>query len=162
MLYEVDPMALTSVIKANEVIDQAMNEAVDQEFGRVWNDLAQVLTDEEFIALYHAMQHLDLDQGKVVVKAGAALDALILVTTGRLNVICTQADGSPVALKVLQPGEMFGENIFEPTFWTVSWPRWSLLASQCCGARPCLSGEAFPGFENKLAGFARRFHTDSL
>ena len=79
LLYDVDPMALTSVIKANEIIDQAMSGAVSTQFIQAWNALKQTFSEEEFLSLYHGLEEHQVEEKKVVVKAGAKLGAVFLL-----------------------------------------------------------------------------------
>jgi CRP-like cAMP-binding protein len=119
MLYDVDPMALTSIIKANEIIDEAMSGAISEDFVQAWSGLHDALTGDEFMALYHSLEKHEVGGGKTVVKAGSRLDALFFVNKGNLSVIC-DCMGKDVEVKTLEPGTMIGENFFQPSIWTVS------------------------------------------
>ena len=44
MLYDVDPMALTSIIKANEIIDAAMSGSINEDFIKACQILACCLS----------------------------------------------------------------------------------------------------------------------
>ena len=119
MLYDVDPMALTNIIKANEIIDEAMSGSISEDFSKAWSELQEALTQDEFMGLYHSLEKHEVGEKKTVVKAGSKLDALFLVNKGNLRVI-GHCGGKNVELKVLEPGTMISENCFQPSIWTVS------------------------------------------
>lgn len=150
LLYEIDPMALREIIKVNEIIEQAMSGAVDENFNLAWSGLRESLTREEFLGLYHALETHEVAQGKTVVQMGSRLDAIFLVNKGNLNVVC-RAGEKNVVCKVLEPGSMISENCFQPSLWTVN------LVTLSPGNLGVLRLERlvelegrFPGIESKL------------
>ena len=157
MLYDVDPMALTSVIKANEIIDNAMSGAISDTFTDTWTTLQEFFSEDEFLALYHAIQEHQLTKGKVLVKAGAKLDAIFFITTGNINLI-SRCGNKNCAVKILGPGTMIGENCFQPSFWTVSLVSLQDSTLSILRAKQLQELEdRFPGFENKLLNFYQQF-----
>lgn len=157
MLYDVDPMALTSIIKANEIIDEAMSGSISEEFTKAWIGLQQVLTGDEYMAFYHALEKHEVDKGKTVVKAGSKLAALFLVNTGNVNVL-SNCLGKNVEVKTLEPGMMIGENCFQPSIWTVSLVTITPVELFILRQKQLLElADKFPGFENKLISFYRQF-----
>lgn len=158
MLYDVDPMALTIVIEANEIIDAAMSDAISDDFSKAWTGLREVLTEEEFMALYHAMEKHQLEQGKTLVKQGSKLDALFFVTKGNLKVICSCLDKNR-EVKNLEPGTMIGENCFQPSIWTVSVVSMTPVELSVLRKKQLLElSEKFPGLETKLSSYYERFN----
>lgn len=157
MFYDVDPMALTSIIKANEIIEEAMNSSISDDFTKAWSGLKETLTDDEYMAFYHSLQKHELEKGKVIVKAGSRLDALFLVNKGNINVYCNCL-GKNVEVKTLEPGSMIGENCFHPTVWTCSLVT-STNAELYVLRQKQLSEliDKFPGFENKLINYYKQF-----
>jgi hypothetical protein len=153
LLYEIDPMALREIIKVNEIIEQAMSGSVDEGFNLAWAGLRQILTQEEFIGLYHSLETIEVEHNKVVVQPGSRLDAIYFINKGNLNVVCRSGDKNMVC-KVLEPGDMISENCFEPSLWTVALVT---LAPSQLGVlrREQLAGleGRLPGLESKLRGY---------
>jgi len=158
LLYDVDPMALTVIIKANEIIDEAMSGAVSDEFTRAWTGLKEALNGDEFLALYHALEEHEVEADKVIVKAGSKLDAVFFVTRGHIRVM-SQCGGKSCEVKVLEPGMMLSENCFHPSFWTVSLVSMTPAAFMLLRLEKLVEIEnGFPGFENRLTGYYEQFN----
>jgi hypothetical protein len=119
LLYKVDPMALTEIIKVNELIEEAMNSSMNENFSLAWDGLREIFTQEEFLGLYHSLEMHEVEQDKVVAQIGSKLDAIFFVNEGSLKVVCRTGDKN-IACKVLEPGSMFGENCFQPSVWTTA------------------------------------------
>lgn len=159
LLYDVDPMALTNIIKANEIIEEAMSGSISEDFTRAWTGLRKALTEEEFLALYHCLEKHEAGEGKTVVKAGSKLDALFFVTKGNMSVF-SNCLGTNSEVKTLEPGAMIGENCFQPSIWTVSVVTVTPVELFVLRQKKLLElGEKFPGIENKLISYYSRFNT---
>lgn len=153
LLYEVDPMALREIIKVNELIEQAMSGSVDENYNRAWAGLRELLTQEEFLGLYHALETLEVPHGKAVVQMGSRLDAIFLVNKGNLNVVC-RAGEKNVVCKVLEPGSMISENFFQPSLWTVALVTLSPASLGVLRLERLVELEKqFPGIESKLRSY---------
>jgi hypothetical protein len=158
LLYEVDPMALREIIKVNEFIEQAMSGSVDENFNLAWAGLREVLTQEEFLGLYHALETLEVPHGKAVVQMGSRLDAIFLVNKGNLNVICRAGEKNFVC-KVLEPGSMISENCFQPSLWTVALVTLSPVSLGVLRLERLVELEGrFPGIESKLRNYYDRIN----
>jgi len=157
MFYDVNSMALTEIIKANEIIEDAMSGSISDHFALTWAGLRKALNEEEFTAIYHALEEHEIEQNKLIVKAGSRMDAIFLVNTGNINVIC-HCLGKNNAIKVLEPGSMSAGNFFYPSLWTVSLVSLTpVKLSVLRFAQLVELEERFPGFENNLAGFYKQF-----
>jgi CRP-like cAMP-binding protein len=157
MLYEVDPMALGEIIKVNEIIEQAMSGSIDEQFDLAWSGLRQSLTDEEFLALYHALDGHEVGAGKSIVKAGSKLDALFLINKGNVNVTC-QCAGKSITVKTLEPGSMIGGNCFQPSVWTVSLASLTPVSLGVLRLKELAALlDRFPGLESKLTDYYEQF-----
>lgn len=153
LLYEVDPMALREIIKVNETIEEAMSVSVDDNFNLAWAGLREALTQDEFLGLYHALDTVEVEQGKAVVQTGAKLDAIFLVNKGNLNVVC-RAGEKNVACKALEPGGMISENCFQPSLWTVVLVTLSPASLGVLRLERLVELEKqFPGIESKLRSY---------
>lgn len=159
LLYDVDPMALTNIIKANELIEEAMSGSISEDFSKAWTGLRKALIEEEFLALYHSLEKHEVGEGKSVVKAGSKLDALFFVTRGNLSVSCNCL-GKNSEVNILEPGTMIGENCFQPSIWTVSVVTVTPVELFVLRQKKLLElVDKFPGIENKLINYYGRFNT---
>lgn len=156
--YEVNPMALGDIIKVNELIEEAMSSSINDKFLQAWAGLKQNLTEEEFNSLYHCLEEHQVEAGKQIVKAGSKLDAIILITSGNVNVNCL-AGGKTVTVKVLEAGTMISENCFEPSFWTASLVTISPVTLSILRSEQLMDlYNNFPGIETKLTGYYEQFN----
>lgn len=153
LLYKVDPMALTEIIKVNELIEEAMNSSVNESFNLAWDGLRQTFTLEEFLGLYHSLEMHEVEQGKVVAQIGSKLDAIFFINEGSLKVVCRTGDKN-IACKVLEPGSMFGENCFQPSLWTTALVTRSPVNIGVLRERQLTElEERIPGIESKLNSY---------
>ncbi len=159
LLYEVDPMALQDIIKANELIEEAMNGAVSDEFNQAWTGLREALSEEEFLALYHSLTEHSLDKGKPLVKAGSRFDGIIMVTRGTIGMAC-DCSGRTVELQELEPGMIVEGNCVHPSLWTLSLTCLSQVCVHILRRKPFEDLlETFPGLDAKLAALCRPLHS---
>jgi CRP-like cAMP-binding protein len=157
LLYDVDPMALSSVIKASEIIDEAMSGAVNAEFNLLWSGLKSSFSEEEFLSLYHSLEEHQVEEKKVVVKAGAKLGAVFFITKGNVKVIC-RCNNKNCAVTTLEPGTMIADNFFQPSVWTVSLLTISPTTLFILREKQLDELEnKHPGFETKLAACYQQF-----
>ena len=158
MLYDVDPMALTNIIKANEIIDAAMSGSISEDYSKAWVGLKEALTEDEFMSLYHALEKHEVGAGKTIVKAGSKLDALFFVNKGNVNVF-SNCMGKNTEVKTLEAGTMICENCFQPSIWTVSLVAISPAEIFILRQKQLVElADKFPGFEHKLLSYYRQFN----
>jgi hypothetical protein len=119
-LLQIDPMALVESVRAAELIEEEKAAAIGPEVKATWKDLLQVLSDEEFAALYHAAAERSYADGEIVVKQGDFQAALFLVNRGQVQVTAG-SEGRQVLLRSSGPGEILGgENFFDASVWTTT------------------------------------------
>jgi len=153
----VNPMAIQEVIKVNEIVDQALRETVDDTFSNIWAGLREALNEEEFLALYHALQTKTAEPDKLILRIGSKLDGLLFLTEGTISVVCFCGEKN-YQVKLMEPGSMIGESCFRASVWTVS------LVTKTPVTMSILPYEQltnlvnrFPGFEARLFNFASQF-----
>src|SRR5688500_15989531 len=77
--------------------------------------LFSALDDDAANALSASMVEVRLERGQVLFNEGDLGDRLYVVTSGKVKLQRTSADGRENVLAVIGPGEMFGElSIFDP------------------------------------------------
>lgn len=119
LLMEADPSALSSIIQAAELLEDAKKSAISADYFSTWESLAEKLSSDTFVSLYHAMQHHNYPNGSTIVEAGQRLSTLFFIESGQVQLYAISSNGTlPIA--TLSEGEIFGaENFFEKSIWTV-------------------------------------------
>ncbi len=151
-LYEVDPMALSEIVKSGEVIEEEKSEARDEGHMETFSALYGTLSTEEANALYFALSPARFETDQSIFLEGDRNQRLYLVDQGEVK--ATHGEGErEVFLKTLGPGEALGaETFFSRTVFstfsavTLSPVRASVLE------RPALDAlkDDHPGLETKL------------
>ena len=119
-LYDVDPMALTEIVRAQEAIDEAKNQSVDPEHRDIWKGLYENLTVNEGNALYFGMKDVRFDAGSVIVEQGQIANRLFFINRGEVKVVFS-GESKQALLGVLKQGDFFGkEQFFTATVSTMS------------------------------------------
>lgn len=160
-LLQIEPMALAESIRATELIEESKVALIDQDFYVLWKSIVEILTTEEFIALYHAMDCRSYPNGEHIVKQGQIHSELFFVNTGRVQTY-THIEGREIPLQIIQEGGLLGHGtFFELSVWT------SGAKSQ--GAEVyALSFDnlqtlemKFPGIESKLSDYCSQIDTST-
>lgn len=156
-IIEIDPMALNTVIRASQAIEDAKIKAIDLDHYRTWNKLANHLTREEFAALYHSLVIRNYQSDKNVVNQGTHFPALLFVNDGRLE-LDTQSNGKATVLKTVGNGEIVGSaSFFDPSTWTFSVRSLGAEVAILTSKRLNLLHGDFPSLESKLQDYCGRF-----
>jgi len=121
-LYDVDAMALTEILKAGEIIEQAKTESIDQDQLELWAELYNTLTEEETNELFHAMEDVSFDIDQTVFAQGRKNQNLYFVTEGSLKLVYQDGEKETL-LKTLEKGDVAGHT----TFFTISMCTTSLI-----------------------------------
>lgn len=157
-LFEVDPMALTEIIKSAEIIEQAKSESVDQDRLDIWRDLYETLSTEESRALFDAMKEGAYDADQTIVKQGEINPKLYFVNQGQLKIVYRQKD-KEIFLKNLGPGDIAGqESFFSNTVCTTAIVTLSLVKLNVLGKEILTKWDGeFPALKSKLEKFCLGF-----
>ena len=153
---EIDPMAISEIIRSEELIEQEKNGVERPQYLDVWSDLLDELSSEEFSAIYHELENRSLQAEELLVGQGADNDELFFINHGEIKAFYKQ-DGREIFIKSLQGGEIAGENFFDASMWTISLR--ALAPSQISILKRSSFSrwqEAFPGLEDKLKEFYKR------
>lgn len=161
-LIEIDPMALNVIIRSAEIIENAKAAAIEPHHLEIWRSLTQLLTREEFSALYHALVIRKYPNKKIILKQGTYFPALLFVNQGRVQ-LTTQADGKNVHLNTVAAGEVIGGRcFFDPSIWTMNLiSEGSELAILSYKTLQHLKKE-HPALESKLFDFCATFANPDL
>ncbi len=155
-IYEIDPMALTEIIRSGEIIEQEKTGAISRDQLQTWARLLDRLTPEEFSAIYHELERRTYQPEEVIVNQGDRNDELFFIDHGSVKVSYTRGDRE-IFVTSLNAGEIAGENFFSPSFWTISLtaltPTRISVLKQGSFAR---WHNEYPGLESKLRDFYDR------
>lgn len=161
-LIEIDSMNLSDIIRAAEIIEAEKAASIEVDHLSTWHSLVEMLSQEEFSALYHSMSLKKSVNGETVVRQSDFLPYLIFVNSGHLRVF-TKVSGKEIFLKTVEQGEVLGaESFFESSVWTVS--------VRSTGAELFILrykdlenlGENYPALESKLIDFCALFPSPNM
>lgn len=110
-LYELDSMALSQIVKVNEVIETQKSKVLTPNYRRRWAPLFDRLSKEEAHAFFLALKTLDIGSEKVVLKQGQPNDKLLLIQKGRLKITYTDQE-KDFLIDTLGSGDIIGQDTF--------------------------------------------------
>ncbi len=159
-LLEINPLALTEVIRLGEIIEEEKSSTVNNHHIEVWSGLYEKMSTEEFNALYYAMRQESYSPDQVIVRAGENDPSLYFVNSGAVTLSC-QCDNKEIFLKRLLPGEVIGVGpFFSVSVWTVT------MTAQAAAQIHVLPRHKFqelkkghPNVEKKLEDFCKACDT---
>ena len=110
-LYQTDPMAITEIVRAGEIIEAEKSEALDPEHIELWPDLYNNLNTKEANALFFAMQPETFEPGDKIKTQGELNSRLYFILSGEVN--CSYSrDETELFFKTLGYGDIAGQNSF--------------------------------------------------
>jgi hypothetical protein len=110
-LMEVDPMALSEIIRSAEIIEEEKSGSLDKTHMDIWSGLYGKLTQEESNALFYSMKEAVYEANEQIFKKGDHNPMLYFINHGELKMVYEQK-GKEILLKKLGPGDMAGQDTF--------------------------------------------------
>jgi hypothetical protein len=110
-MMEIDPMALSEIIRSGEIIEEEKSKAIDQAHLNLWADLYKTMTKEESSTLYFAMKFQKFDSGHPVFRKGDHDSKLYFINKGKIKLFVNY-EGNEKFIKELKPGNMMGAETF--------------------------------------------------
>lgn len=156
-MFEIDPMALTEIIRSGEIIEEEKSDAIDREHREIWSRLYEQLTVEEANALYFALKSARFKAEEAIYSQGEWKPQLFFLNSGRAKIVYFR-EGREVLLKLLNAGQVAGED----TFFTSTICTTSLIAVSSVELNYLDAGvlkawkKDFPVLESKLQAFASK------
>lgn len=154
-LMEVDPMALSEIIRSAEIIEEEKSGSLDRAHMDIWSGLYGELTPEEANALFYSMKEVIYDANEHIFRKGEHNSRLYFIDQGELNMVYEQK-GKEILLKKLKAGDIAGED----TFFSISVCTTSLV-TQSKVKMHCLENEVLvrwnkeiPTLETKLKDYS--------
>lgn len=119
-LYDVDPMALTEIVRSAEIIEEEKNVSLDREHLEIWSDLYNSLTTAESNALFYSMKTKTFETDEPIMEQGKFNNRLYFINKGEVKALYKQED-KEFLIATLGPGNIIGQNpFFSATVCTVS------------------------------------------
>ncbi|MCF8111589.1 MAG: cyclic nucleotide-binding domain-containing protein [Desulfobacteraceae bacterium] len=119
-LYEVDPLAISEIVKAADTIENEKAGALDENHLQTWSELYEGLSAEEANALYYSMKNADFKPGEVIAQQGDICERLYFINRGEAKAVFRQ-DSEELYIKTLVTGDIFGtDQFFSSTVCTVT------------------------------------------
>lgn len=119
-LYDVDPMALTEIVRAGELIEEAKSESLDKQHLEIWSDLYDNMSASEGNALYYSMKSQVFDAGESIMEQGCIDNRLFFINHGQVKAVFKSGE-KEIFLKTLGVGDIIGrEQFFSATVSTIS------------------------------------------
>lgn len=153
-LYEIDAMAISEIVRAGEIIEEAQSASIDPTHLHLWQELYDTLTTEEANVLYYSMEETRLEADETVFNQGEKNQALFFINQGEARLAYTQ-ESREVLLKNLESGDVAGgDTFFTDTICTTSVVTLSRLnVSKIEKSAIEKWREQAPGLESKVADF---------
>jgi len=162
LLISTDSMALREIITAAEIIEEEKSASLSDTLLATWDDLIQVLSLEEFSALYHATKPRNTMTEEIIAEQGDFLSRLFFVNSGRVQLYTTR-NGRDLPFKTVEEGEVFGaDSFFDISVWTVSAKSLGANLSVLKWSRLAALKSDYPALQNNLLEFCMRFRNDHV
>ncbi len=110
-IIEIEPMALTEAIKANQIIEDARIKKLDRGHTEIWADLYDALTIDEGQILFSDMRETVLRPDDMVFRQGEMNSRLYFINSGQGKHIFSQGNRE-MFIKKIGPGNVAGEDTF--------------------------------------------------
>jgi CRP-like cAMP-binding protein len=161
-IYDIDPLALTEIVEAAEIIELEKNESIDKNHQGIFKDLYSDLTPEEGNAIFFAMEEVTFSSGDNFFSQGHKNNELFFVDKGSLKLL-HQKGKENIFIEDVKPGNIAGtESFFKTSVCTTS------LVGDLEGSLHVLKknkldrlAEEYPGLSPKLQDFAYRLKSTS-
>jgi len=156
-IYEIDPLALSEIIRSGDIIDQEKSNQISEDHNEIWSQLMKILTQEEYTAIYHEMVEHTYNPEEFIIDQGSKNDDLLFFNHG-LAKVWYQQDDREVFIKDIHQGEIIGENFFYPSVWTVSISAKTTCKVSKLKLKNCIDlNNKMVGLEAKLRDFLNHF-----
>ncbi len=157
-LIEIDPLALTEIIQAAEIIESEKTSSIDKEHLETWSGLYDVLTTEEFNALYYSFESKQYAAEEVIIKQGTIRPSLFFINSGRVKLYFKE-DDSETLVKVADRGEVLGAtSFFSASVWTINAAALGYTEVSILDYEKIVEWHKdYPALESKLNDFCMRF-----
>lgn len=110
-IYLIDPMALSAIMKASEIIESQQSAGIDKNHRELWAELYDSLTPKEVNAFHFALKHLEYGPDQPIYKQGELSARIFFINTGFAKLIYSR-DRVERFIRKLGPGQIAVEDRF--------------------------------------------------
>ena len=110
-LYEVDSMALSSIVAVNEAIEAQKSKQLPPDYRQQWASFFDALSEQEASTFFFALKKVEVDSDRIIIKQGQPNDRLYLVNQGHLKAVYLDQQ-KELLLRKIGPSDIFGEDTF--------------------------------------------------
>jgi CRP-like cAMP-binding protein len=110
-LYQIDPMALSEIVKTGDIIEEEKNNFVVNDYQNIWGNLYERLTPEESNALFYNIKSKDYEPDQTLIAQHDKNTRLYFINRGQLKIVYTKGSDE-FFLKILGAGDIAGEDTF--------------------------------------------------
>jgi CRP-like cAMP-binding protein len=157
-LVEIDPMALSEIIRAAEIIEEEKIATVEQVDIEAWSDLYDELSTEEFATFIHATERKIYSNEAAVFQQGDTQSGLYFINSGSVKVFYQDQAGEKL-IKTAVKGDILGaDTVVDATVWTAS----ATCLNQAeimylAGSELLKWRDEYPSLETKINDFCREY-----
>lgn len=153
----IDPMALSEVLLAQDIIDTARAKPVSRNHREVWDELYLRLTPEEATALQNELEGIVFKPGQTIFAQGRKNSNLYFIDSGQAKHIFKQGNRELFINKIGAANLANSESFFDASLCTTSLVAIDQVKAHCLNAMTLLSWEGYlPALEGKLRDFCAR------
>jgi CRP-like cAMP-binding protein len=110
-IYEIDSMALSSIVAVNEAIEKQKSRLMSPDFRKRWATFFETLSEQEANAFFFSLKKVEIESERTILRQGRPNDRLFLVQEGQLKAVYTDKEKELLLCK-LGSGDIFGEDTF--------------------------------------------------
>lgn len=110
-LIQLSPMSLKEIISTAETIEKEKSAGIDSAHIKTWDNLYQLLNEEEQNTLFYSMKKIMLPPKKTILVHQSFNNKLFFIDDGQV-VVFRQKEGKNVAITKLEKGSLVGEYTF--------------------------------------------------
>ncbi len=157
-LIKIDPLALTEIIRAAEIIENEKTSSIDKDHLETWFALYDILTTEEFNALYYSLEHKQYTTESLIIKQGEIHPSLYFINSGRVKLFYYDNEGETL-VKIMGRGEVVGASaFFDASVWTINVAALGYAEISVLALEKIKSWQReYPALESKLHDFCMKF-----
>ena len=154
----IDPMALTDIIQAAEIIENEKTSSIDKDHLEIWFGLYDILTTEEFNALYYSLEHKQYVAENIIIKQGEIQPSLYFINSGRVKLYYNDNEGETL-VKIMGRGEVVGASaFFDASVWTINVAALGYAEISVLVLEKIKSWQKeYPALESKLHDYCAKF-----
>ncbi len=157
-LVDIDPMALSEIIQAAEIIEEEKIASVAQMDMEAWSELYDELSTEEFATFIHATERKIYDNEELIFQQGDTQSGLFFINSGSVKIFY-QDKTEEKLIKTAVRGDILGaDTVVDASVWTVSAASLGQAEVMYLGESELMTlREEYPALETKINDFCQKY-----